>query len=168
MSSAHALSFAWQYKGNHPVPILVLLKLAGHVGMHSVIHMETVTGLLDECAIEWEELQEALVILERDRQIEWHQLGVKILAPGVAEHESDRVRTFASVRPKKKRHWDRVLLADPCAYCGGESQHIEHVHPRALGGPDDDENKVGACASCNSRKHAMPLLSFLLKGAANV
>lgn len=160
MSSMHALSFAWKYRGTDPVSMLVLIKLAGHVGMSSVIEMSTVTNLMEECAIDWPTLEGALVQLESDGQIAHHQRGVQILAPGIMEYDDHVVRRPGP--PKRKRAWDRVLLADPCAYCGSTSQHIEHVHPRALGGKDNDENKVGACASCNQRKRAHPLLTFLL------
>jgi hypothetical protein len=43
-----------------------------------------------------------------------------------------------------------------CRYCGREKPRrnlcIEHVVPRALGGPATEDNLVVACNSCNSRK----------------
>jgi hypothetical protein len=62
--------------------------------------------------------------------------------------------------------WDHVLRRDPCVYCGRhlpfEEMTVEHVQPRSKRGPDTARNKVGACASCNRRRGARPLLSFLL------
>lgn len=40
-----------------------------------------------------------------------------------------------------------------CAYCGGEGDfHWEHIIPLSLDGPDNIDNLVLACQSCNSRK----------------
>lgn len=48
-----------------------------------------------------------------------------------------------------------------CAYCGeAPIEHIDHVHPRALGGTDSPENLVGACATCNTSKGAKPLFEW--------
>lgn len=59
--------------------------------------------------------------------------------------------------------WAAALLADPCAYCGGASDQIDHVVPVARGGDSTADNLAGACKSCNSSKHATPLLLFLLR-----
>lgn len=47
-----------------------------------------------------------------------------------------------------------------CVYCGARpidsELHIDHIHPRSLGGSDEIENLVTACQSCNlgkSNKH---------------
>lgn len=55
-----------------------------------------------------------------------------------------------------------VLLADPCAYCGGESTTIDHIVPRNANGESNWENLAGACAFCNSQKSKQPLIHFLL------
>jgi len=46
-----------------------------------------------------------------------------------------------------------------CYYCGAnrymsEAMHIDHMRPRAFGGPDRAANKVRACKTCNLRKSA--------------
>lgn len=48
----------------------------------------------------------------------------------------------------------RVLERDGwvCAYCGRDATTVDHIHPRAKGGTDDDANLVAACRSCNSQK----------------
>lgn len=52
------------------------------------------------------------------------------------------------------------LLAQPCAYCGAPSEHIEHCTPVSRGGHNDVANCVGACASCNLRKNTKTVLEF--------
>lgn len=61
--------------------------------------------------------------------------------------------------------WARLLRNDPCCYCGCGSEHLDHIHPVALGGTQTWDNLTAACAECNRAKHAEPLLRFLLKRA---
>lgn len=61
--------------------------------------------------------------------------------------------------------WREVLYRDPCVYCGGRATAIDHIVPRARGGEDAVGNLASACRSCNSQKHATPLLHFLLARA---
>jgi 5-methylcytosine-specific restriction endonuclease McrA len=60
---------------------------------------------------------------------------------------------------------ERVLRFDPCAYCGKRTpnSHADHIEPIALGGRNGWENLTAACAVCNHRKSAVPLLIFLLR-----
>lgn len=51
-----------------------------------------------------------------------------------------------------------VLRRDPCAYCGGPSEALDHIEPRVAGGSDGWDNLTAACKSCNSSKTATPLL----------
>ena len=39
-----------------------------------------------------------------------------------------------------------------CAYCGGEADTMDHIVPRAQGGPHTWENVVAACFHCNHKK----------------
>lgn len=39
-----------------------------------------------------------------------------------------------------------------CQYCGDAAESIDHVVPRAKGGPHDWDNVVAACRPCNVRK----------------
>lgn len=55
----------------------------------------------------------------------------------------------------------RVLRADPCAYCGAESEHIDHIEPVADGGGLRWDNLTAACGPCNRRKRSRSLLTFL-------
>jgi 5-methylcytosine-specific restriction endonuclease McrA len=56
-----------------------------------------------------------------------------------------------------------ILFADPCSYCGASAGAIDHIVPRLRGGDGEWTNLTAACGSCNSRKHAKPLLRFLLE-----
>lgn len=50
------------------------------------------------------------------------------------------------------------LYAMPCAYCGAPSETVDRVF-NWIG--YEPENCVGACGSCNSRKHTKELVEFL-------
>jgi 5-methylcytosine-specific restriction endonuclease McrA len=41
-----------------------------------------------------------------------------------------------------------------CRWCGAAANEIDHLIPRALGGPDEEWNLVAACAPCNRRRGA--------------
>jgi hypothetical protein len=55
----------------------------------------------------------------------------------------------------------KVLRADPCSYCGGEAQALDHIDPAHHGGADDWENRTSACRRCNSYKGTLSLLQAL-------
>lgn len=61
------------------------------------------------------------------------------------------------------REWRQVLMRDPCAYCGGSSNTVDHVEPLVLGGTDHHENLAGACVECNLRKGHRGVLQTLLR-----
>jgi hypothetical protein len=55
-----------------------------------------------------------------------------------------------------------------CHYCGTTLTldgrwHVEHQHPRALGGGDDALNLVAACAPCNLSKRDRTALEFVTR-----
>lgn len=54
-----------------------------------------------------------------------------------------------------------ILRGDPCCYCGAPMEHVDHITPIARGGTGAWDNLTAACASCNTRKSARDLLSFL-------
>ena len=60
-------------------------------------------------------------------------------------------------------HWHHVaILNDPCAYCGGKADTLDHIHPRSRGGTRGWHNVTAACGECNRRKDRDSLLGFLL------
>lgn len=64
-------------------------------------------------------------------------------------------------RIQPKNWWRSSLMHDPCVYCGGRSETIDHIVPLARNGPDRWENKAPACRTCNIEKSAHPLLLFV-------
>lgn len=55
-----------------------------------------------------------------------------------------------------QRLYNQVMMADnfTCVYCGKRTPDVEidHIIPRAVGGPDVLHNLVAACPVCNGRK----------------
>jgi len=60
--------------------------------------------------------------------------------------------------PAESRAFIRTAYGGRCGYCGvsetavGGELEIDHFHPAAAGGSDDDENLVYACTACNRFK----------------
>jgi hypothetical protein len=83
---------------------------------------------------------------------------------------------FTSARPGR-RSWGtmRVMLVSRagqrCTYCqrkgtaekgwDGHAWHIDHMHPRALGGGDEEENLTLACRTCNIQKGTRRVEEFI-------
>lgn len=80
-----------------------------------------------------------------------------------ADPELHRARARRKTPRRNNRGSAVALLADPCAYCGGTSEEVDHIVPVATGGDDDWTNLTGSCQSCNRSKQAKPLLLFLLE-----
>lgn len=57
-----------------------------------------------------------------------------------------------------------AVACDPCAYCGGPADTLDHIVPVSRGGTNVWYNLTAACRPCNSRKQAVPLLLALLRG----
>jgi len=58
--------------------------------------------------------------------------------------------------------WRSVLLRDPCVYCGGIAENLDHISPASLKGRDDWENRAPTCVECNSRPGNVKLAIWLL------
>lgn len=59
--------------------------------------------------------------------------------------------------------WRDVLMAEPCVYCGGKAQGLDHIVARSLGGVDALAiNRAPACTPCDSKKANTPMLQFLV------
>lgn len=61
-----------------------------------------------------------------------------------------------------KRAWYEILKQDPCAYCGGKNETVDHITPRSKGGRNTWDNVAPACYRCNQRKADRSLLVFLI------
>jgi 5-methylcytosine-specific restriction endonuclease McrA len=56
-----------------------------------------------------------------------------------------------------------AVALDPCAYCHGQSDQLDHVTSIKAGGTHTVENFAAACSTCNREKQTTSLLGFLLK-----
>lgn len=74
--------------------------------------------------------------------------------------------------PLYRRHLREYIAAQwrhRCAYCGkgdwkdNTAFNLDHVKPRAAGGPDNIRNLVWSCRPCNQRKAERPVEQFLRK-----
>ena len=85
----------------------------------------------------------------------------------------DESRAFQMSKFKElqtgKIHWSSTIREwlkehdspDVCAYCGKKGKlTIEHIIPRACGGPDIPDNAVMVCSSCNSSKGKKKLYEY--------
>lgn len=64
---------------------------------------------------------------------------------------------------KLEREYKKVLLRDPCTYCGMTERvyAVDHITARINGGTDDWTNLTAVCASCNSSKGTKSVIGFL-------
>jgi hypothetical protein len=58
--------------------------------------------------------------------------------------------------------WLTIIRADPCSYCGGPMNAVDHIDPVSRGGENHWTNYAPTCKSCNSSKHNKRLLPWLL------
>lgn len=57
--------------------------------------------------------------------------------------------------------WAKILRNDPCSYCGGVSDSIDHIIPQAQYKDHSWSNLTAACRLCNSSKQDKPLIQWL-------
>ena len=74
----------------------------------------------------------------------------------------------------QRNPWSMTLTKDPCVYCGGPVETLDHIRPISLGqqniqpliggfGANDWPNRAPSCVGCNQQKGSMGLLEFLIK-----
>lgn len=71
-----------------------------------------------------------------------------------------RAKTVGNLAPLL-RSYVNLITRDPCAYCGGRMEVVDHIEPLSRSGQHEWDNLTPACGSCNARKSAKPLLQFL-------
>ena len=80
-----------------------------------------------------------------------------------ARKKHDRV-SYARRRGLRARACEMAHLErDPCAYCGGPADTIDHIDSISRGGSGDWTNLTAACGLCNSSKVDDSLLLFLVR-----
>ena len=58
----------------------------------------------------------------------------------------------------------KMTMPQACYYCGsGKNLVVDHLIPRIRGGPDDSDNLIWACRTCNSSKHGRDMLAWTAK-----
>jgi len=87
----------------------------------------------------------------------------------VLEARREDRRRFPRV-PNRRRARSLVgvglFYADPCAYCGGSGEVMDHIVPLKRGGRNRLDNLTRACRACNGHKGVRSLLMFLAQRAA--
>jgi len=93
--------------------------------------------------------EKAEVLHDSDEDMRSERLALKV--PSVI-----RLRYFVKVPFRRRSALNRraVFARDGgrCQYCGAAAESIDHVVPRAKGGPHTWENVVAACRACNTAK----------------
>lgn len=57
----------------------------------------------------------------------------------------------------------KMTVPQACYYCGAkEKLTVDHLIPKIRGGPDEADNLIWACRSCNSSKNGRDLLVWFL------
>jgi 5-methylcytosine-specific restriction endonuclease McrA len=59
--------------------------------------------------------------------------------------------------------YSQIILNDPCAYCGGSVNHIDHIDPLSTGSTHTWGNLTPACSTCNRSKWATPMLLWMAR-----
>lgn len=104
--------------------------------------------------------------------------------PERRERKREQRRTWAKANPDKVKifrakriisqtlggntalqDYVEILLGDPCSYCGGVTETIDHIVPLACGGKNEVYNITAACMACNSAKNDTKLIIFLARRA---
>lgn len=80
-----------------------------------------------------------------------------------------KMRTLRRFLQTDPPNWRAVLRRDPCCYCGRLPSKrtkgtLDHIVPRASGGPHNLLNLTGCCRDCNNAKANDSLLGFLISG----
>jgi 5-methylcytosine-specific restriction endonuclease McrA len=75
---------------------------------------------------------------------------------------ADKQRRRGLTVTAESKSYIPVLLADPCAYCGGKAGEIDHITAVTDCGSGEWSNLTAACRSCNARKQTRSLLQYLI------
>lgn len=79
--------------------------------------------------------------------------------------EQQRWRRFG--KDDESLEYADILLNDPCSYCGGPADTIDHITPTTRGGTSEWSNLTAACMRCNQSKRNRPLLAQMLRQLAS-
>lgn len=97
----------------------------------------------------------------RDENREKHRAGVRQwnrANPAKRREQAFRRRGAGGTPSADDHDYIQVLLGDPCSYCGGKAEAVDHIVALSRGGDNDWTNLTAACRSCNSRKATKKML----------
>ena len=89
-----------------------------------------------------------------------------------ARRNPEKIREQNAIKKARRRampftpealEYVQIILADPCAYCGGPGGTVDHIVALADGGDGEWDNLGGACLSCNTSKKATPMLIWMVR-----
>jgi hypothetical protein len=85
----------------------------------------------------------------------------------VAERREARERKVTRSQRIKKEPLVGVeyFRRDPCSYCGGKANQLDHIEPVYYGGAHDAGNITATCWRCNKEKATRSLVVFLARRA---
>ncbi len=84
----------------------------------------------------------------------------KVLAQGALKRARRRKATIGD--RAEIGAYISILYHDPCSYCGGPMEAVDHIEPLSTGGNHSSDNLTASCGSCNSSKYNKSLLLYLL------
>jgi hypothetical protein len=64
--------------------------------------------------------------------------------------------------------YKKVLMRDPCVYCGAKPTGLDHIQPESKNGPNNWQNRAPACRTCDQAKGNQLLLHFLHRQTGTV
>jgi hypothetical protein len=69
---------------------------------------------------------------------------------------------------KMSEGYKKILLRDPCVYCGAKPTGLDHITPESKNGPNNWQNRAPACKTCDQKKGSQLLLHFLHRQTGTV
>jgi hypothetical protein len=99
-------------------------------------------------------------------KVDWLSLGLTKRPSFIDNRKDDVPDTLEGILLRDE--YESILKKDPCSYCGGAMQAIDHIQPYSREGSSEWDNLTAACTSCNSRKGNWTLLEFMLKERTSV
>lgn len=57
---------------------------------------------------------------------------------------------------------------DPCVYCYGVADTVDHIEPVSRGGPSGWDNLAAACRTCNQTRGTLPVVVYLASRSGRV
>lgn len=116
----------------------------------------------------WHQNNRHVVRLRKRREYQENPDRIRQAQREWVDRNRDKVRLRVQLRYHQRKgdrlsaEYGRILLNDPCSYCGAVARHIDHIDPISRGGSGAWDNLTAACASCNTSKQDRTLLTFML------